>query len=665
MLPPMTMTLETFLIETVVILAAAIGVLLASHRLRIPPIVGYLLTGVMIGPSGLALIPDTAQVELFAEIGVVLLLFSIGLEFSPSRLRHLRRPFLIGGSVQVGVATAAGTVAALGLGFKIRTALFLGFVVALSSTAIVLKLYSDRRELETPQGRQSIGTLLFQDFMVVPMIALVPVLAGERSAPIALIGRFVLSLVILIAVFFVGRYLLPRLLHELVRTRIREVILLTSLLMCLGLALLTEHFHFSLALGAFLAGILLSESEYSAQVIADVGPLRDLFTSFFFVSIGMLPRLEFVASHLLPIIGLTALLIATKAIAASAGAAATGLTRRPTLIVGASLAHIGEFSFVILKLGRDQGLVDGDTLQMVVASAVLSMLATPLLVASTSRFTLRAVSSRGGDLHSDGTDRSGHVIIAGYGAAGRHLSDVLETAGIPFVVVDLNHEVVRGAQRDGRPMIFGDSTQPEILERAGIERAQVLVLALSDDLATQRTAQVVRAIEPSVHIVARTGAIAQIQDLHQAGADEVIADEFETSIEMLTRVLHRYHVPRNVIRAQTRALRGESYRMLRVPTMDSKLGERLIDILAAGTADVFHIAPGTPASGCSLGELDLRARTGATVIAVVRGEIPFTNPGPDFELQAGDEIVLVGGHGEIETAFRLLEGDADPSAPQS
>ena len=353
------MTLEAFLGETVLILAAAVAVLLVSRRLRLPPVVGYLITGVLIGPSGLAWVPNATRVELFAEIGVVLLLFSIGLEFAPARLRELRRPFLTGGSVQVALMVAGGLAGALALGFAPHQALFFGFVVALSSTAIVLKLFSDRRELDTPQGRQAVGILLFQDFLVVPMIVMVPVLAGEVAASAAeSAGRFLGAVAAVGVVFAVGRYLLPPLLHELVRTRVREVILLSSLLLCMAMALLTEYLHLSLALGAFLAGILVSESEYSAQIVADVTPLRDLFTSFFFISIGMMPALDFVAHHVPEILGLTVAILVAKGLAAGLATAVLGFPRRTVLIVGASLAQIGEFSFVLLKLGRDHGLVD-------------------------------------------------------------------------------------------------------------------------------------------------------------------------------------------------------------------------------------------------------------------------------------------------------------------
>jgi CPA2 family monovalent cation:H+ antiporter-2 len=657
------MTLEAFLAETAVILAAAIAVLLVSRRLRLPPVVGYLLTGVLIGPSGLAWVPDAGQVELFAEIGVVLLLFSIGLEFSPARLKGLRRPFLLGGSVQVALTVAAGLGGALGLGLASGQALFLGFVVALSSTAVILKLYSDRGELHTPQGRQSLGILLFQDFMVVPMIVLVPVLAGAVTASAAeLTARLLVAAAGIAALFVAGRFLLPPLLHELVRTRVREVILLSSLLLCLTLALLTEHLHLSLALGAFLAGILLSDSDYSAQVVADVVPLRDLFTSFFFISIGMLPALDFAADHLPQILGLTLAIVAVKGAAAGVATAISGYPLRIALIVGASLAQIGEFSFVLLKLGREYGLVGEPVVQMILASSVLTILLTPLLLALASRWTLAGEPNLERVRDEGKPGLADHVVIAGYGASGRHLGRVLKEARIPYVIIDLNGEIVRGALREGEPMIFGDATRVEILDRAALHRARILVLAISDDAASGHVARIARRLQPSIYVVARTRTIGQIEELRRAGADEVIADEFETSIELFTRVLHRYHVPRNIVRAQTRALRGESYRMLRAPAFDLRLAETLVEILAAGTTDVFHLAPGSPAIGRTLGDLDLRARSGVMVFGVVRGERPHPNPGSNFQLLEGDELVLVGGHAEVEAAFRLLERSVDDEA---
>ncbi len=642
---------EHFLQEAVAILAAAVAVVLLSHRLRVPSVVGLLLTGLLIGPSGLALVAEVERVELFAEIGVVFLLFTIGLEFSLERLRQLRRPFFAGGSLQALMTTAVVALLAAAAGVAPPRAIFFGFVVTLSSTAIVLKLYAEQRQLDAPQGKLLLGILLFQDFLIVPMIVLVPVLAGTAAASAgAVLLRFVLALGIVGLVFLMARYLMPRLLYLLVRTRIREVFVLGALLVCLGMALLTAALEFSLALGAFLAGIVIAESEYSPQVVAEIAPFRDVFTSVFFISVGMLLDLGFAAAHLPMILGLAAAMVLLKGALGAGAVALLGFPSRLALVVGASLAQVGEFSFLLLEIGRVQGLLDGAAYQTFLAAAVLTMLATPLLVGLGPR--LSGWRPQVAEEAGAGALR-GHVVVVGFGVAGQNLARVLRAAGIPYTVVELDGKLVRTARAAGEPVLFGDATRREILEHAGVERARIVVFVISDLVAVRRGVRLARQLNPGLHIIVRTRMVAEIEDLARQGADEVIAEEFETSIEIFTRVLQHYHVPGNVIRAETRVLRGESYRMLRTP--GGTPPAELLAMLAAGTTEVFRLEATSPAVGKTLRELDLRRRSGATVIAVVRGERSHTNPPPELRLEAGDALVLVGSHVEIDRAFELLE----------
>ncbi|HEX9670326.1 MAG TPA: cation:proton antiporter [Thermoanaerobaculia bacterium] len=660
------MEVHEFLQEAVAILGAAVAVLLASHRLRIPPVVGFLLTGVLIGPSGLSLVSDPRRVELFAEIGVIFLLFAVGLEFSLDRLRQIRRAFFLGGSLQSFLTIGAVALIAVLAGTGPPRALFLGFLAALSSTAIVLKLYAERRELDAPQGKLVLGILLFQDFLLVPMIVLTPILAGSvQASPAAIAVRFSLALLAVGAVFFIARYLMPRLLEVMVRTGIREVLVLGALFACLGFALLTERLEFSLALGAFIAGIIISESHYSPQIEAEIVPFRDVFNSLFFISIGMLLDLGYALAHPWAVLGIAAAVLALKGTATAAAVALLGYARRIVVLVAAGLAQVGEFSFVLLRVGQEHGLVDPGVYQSFIAASLLTMLATPVLVALAPRWAAwgreRGAAAAGEGLAPDAP--SGHVVVVGYGLSGRNLARVLRAAGIPFVVVELAAEGVRRARAAGDPVLFGDATRRDILERAGVERASVVVFAISDLLAVLRAVTLARQLSPGVHIIVRTRMVAEIDALHRAGADEVIAEEFETSIEIFTRVLARYHVPANVIRAETRALRGERYRMLRAPSGAGDVSQAILELLAAGTTDLFRVTATSAAAGKSLLDLDLRRRSGATVIAVVRGERSQTNPPAEVVLEPGDVLVLVGSHAEVENAFGVLERGAGAEAP--
>ncbi|HVS01149.1 MAG TPA: cation:proton antiporter, partial [Thermoanaerobaculia bacterium] len=625
-------------------------------------------TGILIGPSGFRLFEEAEAVEGFAEIGVVFLLFAVGLEFSLERLREIRRAFFLGGSVQAGATILLSALVALALGFSGLQALFFGFVIALSSTAIVLKLYNERRELESPQGKVVLGILLFQDFLIVPMIVLTPVLAGAvRASAGAFATRFGLGVLAVAVVFVVARYLMPRLLYYLVRTRIREVFVLGALLVCLGMAYFTESLGFSLALGGFLAGIIISESEYSHQVVADMIPFRDLFTSVFFISIGMLFDAAFAVDRMALVLGLTLLVFLLKTVTGAMAAAALLFPPRIIAMVALGLAQIGEFSFVLLNVGRGHGLVEPATYQALIAVTVLSMLATPALVALAPavgqrlpRWLSRRVAGAAALPEEDGEPSRNHVVIVGFGLNGRTLANVLAEAGIRYVVIELNGDTVQKGLEQGQPMIFGDSTRREILEHAGIEAAQVVVFAISDVEAVRRSIALARQLNPAVYIVVRTRQLSQIEELSRCGADEVIAEEFEAAIEIFTRVLQRFHVPRNIIRTQTRVLRGERYRMLRASALRGEVSAELLRALEAGTTDLFRLEEASPAVGETLREVDLRRHTGATVIAVVRGETSLPNPPGDLALQAGDTLVLVGSHEQVDRAMALLE--AAPAA---
>jgi CPA2 family monovalent cation:H+ antiporter-2 len=649
-------TIHAFLLQSVTILAAAVAVILVCARLRIPSVVGFLLTGILIGPSVLRLVGDATQVELFAEIGVVFLLFSIGLEFSLERLRQIRRFFFLGGSLQ-GALTLAGIVLlAVLAGFELRRGIFFGFLVVLSSTAVVLKLYADRRELDAPQGKVLIGILLFQDFLIVPMIVLTPVLAGAVDAgPLEIAGRFLGSLLVVGLVFAVARYGMPRLLHLLVRTGIREVLVLAALGVCLGMALLTEALGFSLALGAFIAGIIISESEYSHQVVAEVVPFRDVFNSLFFISVGMLLDVPFALARPLPVLILAGAILAVKAGAAAVAVALVGFPARIVILVALGLAQVGEFSFVLLEVGQEHGLIDRGLFQTFIAASILTLLATPVLVGLAPRLAAWLSLERKAEAAAEpaGGLRN-HVVVVGFGVNGRNLARVLQAAQIRYRVVELDASLVRQGLRAGEPVVYGDATRREILEHAGVPTAGAVVFGISDLEAVRRAIPLARSLNPGVYILVRTRLVDETEDLLRRGADEVVAQELETSIEIFTRVLERYHVPRNIIRAETRLLRAEGYLMMRTPADTGRLSTALIDALAAGTTDVFRLDGASAAVGKSLRETDLRRRTGALLLAVVRDGTPHPNPGADFRLAAGDDLVLMGSHEEIERAFDAL-----------
>jgi CPA2 family monovalent cation:H+ antiporter-2 len=658
--------------ELVIVLAASVLIIFISHKLRLPSVVGFLLTGVLIGPGGLSLVRNDTTVRTMAEIGVVMLLFTIGLEFEPARLKRIRRNFSLGGSLQVALTTVVTIGLLWGLfGVRFEAALFYGFLVSLSSTAVVLKILGDRGELDSPQGRISLGVLIFQDLAVVPMIALVPVLANAGTVSAGAIAvRFALSGAVIAAVFALARFLMPGLLHLVVRTRIREIFLIATLFLCLGMALLTSSLGLSLALGAFLAGVLLAESEYSHQVVSDVLPLKDVFNSLFFISVGMLLDFGALGTSMLPrTLIVVAGVLLVKALVVMVTVGILGYGSRIAIMTGLALAQVGEFSFVLAGVGRASGFLSGQTFQLFIASSILTILATPLLIrvspalADRGARALRWKGRSADDRRKAGRDLEGHVIIAGYGLNGRNLAHVLNEAGIPYVILELNPITVREAAAEGEPIIYGDVASRTILEEASIGRAKGIVFAISDPSMTRRGVKAAKSLNPAAFVIVRTRYAAEIDDLLKAGADDVIPEEFETSIEIFTRVLEKYHVPRNLVDAQVKVLRGECYGMLRGACSAVRpVAERIADLLAAGTAETYFVGRDSWPAGKTLGSLGLRGRTGATVIAVVRGSETFTSPGADFEVLAQDTLVLVASHRDMDRAFLYLATGA-PDMP--
>lgn len=650
---------DQLLLDALVVLASAVAVVFVSARLRVPPIVGLVAAGMLVGPSGLALIPDPEEVELLAEIGVVLLLFIIGLELSVGQLKALGRTFFQGGLVQAGGTTAVAAAIALLWAASGREALFVGMVVALSSTAVVLKLYDQRRETATPAGRAVLGVLLFQDFLIVPMIVLTPVIAGTADAsPQALLLRFAGAILAIGAVAATAGFVMPRLLHQVAQLRVRELSVLVGLLVCLAMAWFTGHLGFSLALGAFLAGILVSETEYSHQMIADIVPFRDVFASLFFMSVGMLVNLSAALDRLPLLLSLTAGIVVVKALLAAGAIRVAGYPIRVAVVGGLGLAQIGEFSFVLMDVGRANGLLAGDAFQVILAASVLTLLATPALVAfapTAGEWVASRLGSKTEEQDEEIKNLKDHVIVVGFGTNGNLLARVLEAAHLRFVAIELNAQTVRLARSQGTPMFYGDATRPEILHHAGIERARVMVVAISDPQAVQRMVRLAKSLNPDLVIIVRVRQVQEIESLRRAGADSVVAEEFESAIEIFTLVLQRFHVPRNLIRAQTRLLRGEGYRMLRSDHLTKDTSEAVLHALEAGTTDLYRIDLESSAIGKTLRDLDLRQSSGASVIAVVRGERSMVSPPADLALEPADCLVLVGGHAEIDAAFVLLD----------
>ena len=557
--------------DTVIIFGLAIVVLLICHKLRIPEVVGFLLTGIFVGPYGFGLVKAIHEVELLAEIGIVLLLFTIGIEFSLKRLMQIKKAVLMGGSLQVALTFLATVLAATWFDLALNQSIFIGFLVALSSTAIVLKLIQKRAEVDSPHGRTTLGVLIFQDIIIVPMILITPMLAGvtgDSGATVLVLLAKAFGIILLVIVS--TKWLVPWVLFQVAKTRSQEIFLLSLVVICLGVAWLTSEAGLSLALGAFLAGLIISESEYSHQALGNIIPFRDIFTSFFFVSIGMLLDVGFLFQNPIIIVLLTLSVLALKFTLTSISIMLLGLPFRASILVGLALSQVGEFSFILSRSGVEHGLLSGDIYQMFLAVSILSMAATPFIIGMAPRIAdamLRLPLPQKLKLgfspvpEAKVNTMKDHLIIIGFGVNGRNVARAAHLSKIPYAIIELNPETVRSEQAKGEPIFFGDSTQEAVLQHANINSARVVVSAINDPASTRRIAEIVRRLNPKVHLIVRSRYLLEMKPLYELGANEVIPEEFETSVEIFTRVLAKYLIPKTEIEALVCEIRSDGYEM--------------------------------------------------------------------------------------------------------
>lgn len=644
--------------ELLIILVVTAPIVFLFQKLKLPAIVGFLVAGVLLGPSVTGWITNKEDIEIFAEIGVVLLLFTIGLEFSLSNLKQLRKQMLIGGGLQLFLTGGSVFLVTYYFGWRPQEALILGFLLALSSTAIVFKLLMDRGEIRSPQGLLSAGILLFQDLCVVPMVLIIQTMGEGTQLPFSQAAFAIFrALLVVIGLWLILRIFLPRLLAQMARLRNRELFIIFTVLIVIGVAWITEKVGLSYALGAFLAGILLAESDYCHEVMAEISPIRNLLFSLFFISIGMLLDVTFIAGHVKEVVGFTLIAVVAKAIII--GVVVFFMTRsiRLSVLVGLTLAQVGEFSFVLAQVARKYDLIGFVDYQGFLCTSILSMIATPFAIKMAPRIALWVQETKPQVVtvkEREEVKKEGHAIILGFGVTGHNLARVLTETHIPFVIVDLQPDLIREAKDLNYDTIFGDATRREILEKAGIDQARILVIAVSDPFATQHILGLAHGMNEKVSIIVRTRHESEIDQYYQFGATQVISEEFETSVEIFSRVLEEFRVPRNITQLQVELVRQDRYSMLRGLSLSSETLANLPDILAKTVVETYVMLEKSPWVNKNLGDLQLKKKTGTLVISIVRNVISTTNPKSNFKLKAGDVIILVGSHAQLDAALSIL-----------
>ncbi len=560
------------LTDIIIVMAAAVVVTLLFGRLRLPTLVGLFVAGVLIGPNALGLIKSIESVEALADIGVIFLLFTLGLEFSFRRMRRIARVILIAGPLQVVLTGAAGIGGGLAFGRSFPEAIVLGMLVALSSTAVVIKTLTERAQVDTPLGRNALGILIFQDILVVPMMLALPLLAGE-DPDLPLSGPLLAAVAVgvIALVFVLTKWVAPWVLHEAARSRNADVFLMVVVTICFAVAALSAKLGLSLALGAFLAGLIISESAYSHQALGLIMPFRNLLMAFFFVSIGMLLDLGFLADHWwMAILGAIGLML-VKTITGTVAVLGIRYPLGVALGTGLSLSQVGEFSFVLAAVAASGSLLPGGLQQGFLAVAVLTMAVTPVVMSQTKRAShlvrklcLPRWLTVGGNIGiAEAPARADHLLIIGYGINGRNLARAAREFHFPYAVVEMNPQTVREEVARDEPLYFGDATNEAVLTKAGAARARAAAVVIGDPVATRGIVAQLRRLNPTLHIIARTRFLSEVQPLYALGASDVVPEEFETSIEIFHRTARYFDLPEDEVCRLEEAIRDDHYSVLR------------------------------------------------------------------------------------------------------
>jgi len=652
------------LYEIVIIFLLSIVVTLICNRIKLPATVGFLLTGVLCGPSLLGVVSDQQAIDHIAEIGVAMLLFTIGMELSGEALNRLKRPVFLGGSLQIGLTVLSVTGLTMLLEqTTYQQGLLWGCLVALSSSAIVLRILQERGATNTPNGRLSLAILVFQDIMVAPMLLCVPLLAGTLQLSFSSAFFSVLRVVVVLGgVMLFARFGLNRLMEAVVRTRTREILLLSTLGLCLGMAMLTSALGLSLSLGAFLAGLMLARSQYSMSVISGILPYRDVFMSLFFISVGMLLNVEYVGRHIFTILLGTSIFVVVKSLLTLPAVLVQGYPLRTAIITSLSLAQVGEFAFVLAAAGLSAGLFDMYSYQTFLGISVLTMMLTPGLIAIAPRFADMVAGKRNEHMlavaeeHGEQTHNlEDHLIIVGFGISGKHLAHVARESGLQYTILEMNPETVT-RYRNKEPIEHGDASQPIVLEHLGVTKARVLAIVISDPAAVRSIVIEARRFNPSLHIIARTRFVSEVAPLRKLGADEVVAEEFETSIEVFSRVLTRYLVPRQDIESFAARIRQENYRMIRRMSASVDSLDAMVSRLPDMGVQAMRLSPASPLCGISLAQSQMRRKYGVTAIAILRRGATQASPEPNDLFEADDVVYLFGKTEKLLAITPLFSG---------
>lgn len=655
--------------DIIIIVVAALFGGVFAHLLKQPLILGYILAGVVVGPyTGGITVSGIHDIELLAEIGVALLLFALGLEFSLRELKPVRRIALIGTPVQMLLTIAYGFAIGRALGWEWIPSMWLGALVSLSSTMVILKTIMNQGWLGTLSSRVMIGMLLVQDLAVVPLMILLPQISKPETGLPFLGLAAVKAAAFLAAMILVGVRLLPRIMEYVAKWNSRELFILAITSIGLGIGYATYLSGLSFAFGAFVAGLVLSESDYSHQALSDIIPLRDIFGLLFFTSVGMLLDPRFIVAHWKTILLLLGLVCAGKGLMFSGLARLFGYRNIVPLAVGLGLFQIGEFSFVLARMGLSTHSISNMVYSLVLSTAVISMVMTPFVSGlAAPLYSWRKRRFRHEPVQTLNLPPSGlhdHIIIAGGGRVGQHIAQVLHHFSQQFVLIELDFHKVEQVRTAGFPVIFGDASHEIVLEAAKIEKARLLLITTPAIVVARTVVNHARAVKPDLEIVARADGIEQMKTLQAAGVSGVVQPEFEAGLEMTRQAMLHLNISATEILHYTDAVRRELYAPLYRNHRDYPM---IAMARSAGTLlelKWLALEADSPLNGRTLGEFGIRTQTGASIVGVMREGVLIPNPGPDFRFAAGDFVAAIGRHDQFDSLERLAKLGNVPDAAQ-
>jgi CPA2 family monovalent cation:H+ antiporter-2 len=636
--------------DLALVLLAALGGGFLAQRIGQPLIVGYILAGVIVGPfSGGPTVGNVHDIERMAELGVVLLLFSLGLEVSFSELAPVRRVALIGGVIQVLTTIALGLAIGLGLGWDWRPAVWFGAIISLSSTMVALKTIQAQGRLGTLSSRVMLGILVLQDLAVVPLMIVLPELS-DPSGGLAKVGVAAVRAALLLGVIVVfSTKVVPRLMGFVARWNSRELFFLSTITLAVGVGYVAFEFGLSMAIGAFVAGLVVSESDYAHQALSDVAPLRDLFGMLFFVSVGMLldPARLWEQAGVLTVV--VAVIVVGKGLILAGIVRSFGYWNVIPLAVGLTLFQVGEFAFVLARVGLSSGALSADVYNLAMNAAIVTMVLTPVVSGQvTNLYEWLSPRKSREAFEATNIPEAGlrdQVVICGAGRVGRSIADALLPLKLPFVVVESDDRRVQQARRAGVPIIYGDASQPLVLEAAGLARARAILITVPAYTDVRSIVTAARVVRPDIPVIARADGVDAVRALYSLGVQEVTSPEFEAAIEMTRQALMHFNVPAHDVLSVASAIRHERYSQAGESPLAlmSQIGEIARQLYFTWVA----VPSGSPLDGQTLGSLRLRVTTGVSVVGIIRDGRLIANPDGDSQLERGDLVAVLGTREQI------------------